>query len=613
MLIVSYSYNDGQTFQVSVSENATAKEQTGAIQKALSAVASHAGGTVTLSAGTWTVAGSGKAADGCLQIGSNTTLEGAGLGATVLRLADGSAAVTGIIRTDSGKANPDGTYSTVENVAVTDLSIDGNSAHTTGSVDGFYSGPKPGTAQADTNVRLDHVEIANCSRYGFDPHEQSVGLSISNCSAHDNGADGFTLDFCSNATLTNNTAYDNGRHGFNIVTGSHDVILAGNDAHDNGGSGISVQTGDNEIRAWTDTIHITGGTLSNNGRAGIEIKEASHIDIDHVSVVGNTMDGIKLSGVDSVTGHDNIFGGNGGSGSVSIQGYVQDFGDTDPQNDRWIATHDVTIDGVHQTDPVIPSGMTLWNWAVTVGDDIVMGSAGRDSIAAGSGNDTVNGGAGDDVLSGNDGNDILNGGDGNDKLYGGAGDDRLVFSTGYDLLDGGSGSDTADFSKAGAAVTVDLSASAVKAMLGGNAVADLVSIENLKGSSFNDILIGTAGANQLDGGGGNDTIDGGAGNDLIIGGGGNDRLTGGLGTNMLTGGTGSDVFAFGVNWGNDTITDFAHKQDKIEFHGVDGLTNFSQLSITQAGADTHISFAGHDIVVAGILASTMSASDFHFV
>ncbi len=612
MLTVSYRYADGQTFQIDLSDTAAAKDQTAAIQKALSAVGSHNGGTVSLSSGAWTVAGTGKAADGCLKIGSNTTLEGSGTGVTVLKLADGSSSVTGIVRTDSGKLLPDGTYATVDNVSIKNLTLDGNAAHTTGAVDGFYCGPKPGTAQADTNISLDHVEIMNCSRYGFDPHEQTVGLTISNSSAHHNGVDGFTIDFCSNVTLTNNVAYSNGRHGFNIVTGSHDVTLSGNDATGNGGSGISIQTGDNEIRGWTDTIHITGGTLANNGRAGIEIKEASHITIDHVLISQNAMDGIRLAGVEDVTITANSYFGNGGAGTVSIAGYLQDFADTDALNDRWIATHDVVIDGVRQAAPAILAGNTLWTYKVTAGDDVIAGSAGRDTIAAGSGNDTVNGGNGDDALYGNDGTDTLNGGDGNDRLYGGAGDDKLMFSVGYDVLDGGAGSDTVDFSKASGAVTVDLTATAARAMIGGMAAADLTSIENLKGSSFADTLVGHAGANTIDGGGGNDLIDGRDGNDELFGNGGNDRLIGGLGQDVLFGGTGSDVFAFAAGWGNDAVTDFTRKQDKVEFLGVAGLTSFNQLTITQTGADAHVSFGGHDIALLGVTASTLTASDFLF-
>ncbi len=613
MHVISYSYASGQTFQLQVADTATAAQQTAAIQKALTAVAGHGGGTVSLSADTWTLQGTGKAADGCLKIGSSTTLEGAGMGATILKLADGSTATTGILRTDSGKLLPDGSYSTAHDITVSGLTIDGNTAHTTGNVDGFYCGPKPDTAQADTNIGLDHVEIMNCSRYGFDPHEQTVGLTIANCVSHDNGADGFTLDFCSNVTLTNNLAYGNGRYGFNLVTGTHDVTMTNNDAHDNGASGISVQTGDNEIRAWTDSIHITGGTLSQNGRAGIEIKEASHIDISHVVISDNATDGIRLAGVDAISIDGNVYSNNGGNGHVSIAGYLQDFGDSDPLNDVWIPTHNVMIDGVLQPDPAIPSNTALWTYHVTAGDDVITGSAGADTIAAGSGNDTVAGGAGNDVLLGNDGNDTLNGGDGSDKVYGNAGDDRLMFSTGYDTLDGGAGSDTVDFAKAAAAVTVDLSAAAVHATIGGAAVADLVSIENLKGSSFADVLTGSAAANVIDGGGGGDVIDGGDGNDTLIGNGGNDRIVGGLGINTLTGGTGSDVFAFGANWGSDTITDFTHKQDKIEIASMTGVTSFGQLAITQIGADTHVTANGHDIVLAGVAANTMTAADFLFV
>lgn len=613
MHVISYSYTNGPTFQVQVADTATAAQQTAAIQKVLSAVASHGGGTVSLSADTWTLQGTGKAADGCLKIGSNTTLQGAGMGATILKLADGSTSTTGILRTDSGKLLPDGSYSTAHDISVSGLTIDGNTAHTSGSIDGFYCGPKPDTAQADTNISLDHVEIMNCSRYGFDPHEQTVGLTIANCVSHGNGVDGYTIDFCSNVTLTNNLAYDNGRYGFNLVTGTHDVTMTNNDAHDNGASGISVQTGDNEIRAWTDSIHITGGTLSHNGHAGIEIKEASNVDINHVTIDSNATDGIRLAGVESITVTGNVFTNNGGNGHVSIDGYLQDFGDSDPLNDVWIPTHNVMIDGVLQPDPAIPSNVALWTYHVTAGDDVITGSSGADTIAAGSGNDTVNGGAGSDILLGNDGGDTLNGGDGNDKVYGNAGDDRLMFSAGYDTLDGGAGSDTVDFSKAIAAVTVDLSATAVKAMIGGAAVADLVSIESLKGSSYADVLTGNAGANAIDGGGGNDVIDGGSGNDTLIGSGGNDRIVGGLGVNVLTGGTGSDVFAFGANWGSDTITDFTHKQDRIEIASVSGVTSFGQLAITQVGTDTHVMASGHDIVLAGVAAHTMTAADFLFV
>ncbi len=525
----------------------------------------------------------------------------------MLKLADGSTAVTGILRTDSGKTKADGTFTTVDNVTVKNLSLDGNSSKTTGDVDGFYTGPKPGTAQADTNITLDGVEIKNCSRYGFDPHEQTIGLTIKNSSAHHNGVDGFTIDFCSQVTLLNNVAFANGRHGFNIVTGSHDVTMTGNNAYDNGGSGISLQTGDNEIRGWTDSIHISGGMLTNNGRGGIEIKQASHIDIDHVVITGNAMDAVMLSGVESVSLVGNTYAGNGGL--VRIEGYLQDFNDADPLNDRWVATHNVWIDGVLQADPAVSGFVTLWDYVVTTGDDIISGSAGRDVMAADSGNDVVNGNGGNDSLYGNDGMDTLDGGAGNDKLYGGAGRDRLMYSSGVDTLDGGSSYDTADFSRALGAVVVNMTASGYEATMGGIGVADFVGIENLKGSSYGDTLIGDTAANAIDGGGGADFIDASAGNDSIIGGGGNDQLTGGLGDDVLTGGTGSDVYFFNLTSGFDQISDFTRKQDKIDMTGV---ADISQLVITQVGTDTDIAYGSAHVLLLGVSAVSLTASDFIF-
>ena len=58
-------------------------------------------------------------------------------------------------------------------------------------------------------------------------------------------------------------------------------------------------------------------------------------------------------------------------------------------------------------------------------------------------------------------------------------------------------------------------------------------IENAKGGSGSDLIVGNAVANNLSGGSGNDTIDGASGNDTLTGGSGNDLLLGGAGSDNV--------------------------------------------------------------------------------
>jgi serralysin len=78
-------------------------------------------------------------------------------------------------------------------------------------------------------------------------------------------------------------------------------------------------------------------------------------------------------------------------------------------------------------------------------------------------------------------------------------------------------------------------------------------IENARGGSGDDAILGNFGRNALTGGGGNDRLSGGAGADVLSGGAGidvlrggerSDRLAGGIGADRLVGGGGGDVFVF---------------------------------------------------------------------
>jgi hypothetical protein len=83
-------------------------------------------------------------------------------------------------------------------------------------------------------------------------------------------------------------------------------------------------------------------------------------------------------------------------------------------------------------------------------------------------------------------------------------------------------------------------------------------IENVRGGTGHDRIIGNVAANDLKGGLGNDTLEGGAGNDVLNGGGGQD---------ILSGGSGQDLFVFDTalhaTKNKDIITDFDSGSDAI--------------------------------------------------
>jgi Ca2+-binding RTX toxin-like protein len=280
-----------------------------------------------------------------------------------------------------------------------------------------------------------------------------------------------------------------------------------------------------------------------------------------------------------------------------------------------------------------------WFDGVTDGNDTIFGYNGEDWIFAGKGNDILLGGAGPDHLDGGDGYDTasyvdsaarvivnlatgeghegtaegdtffsienLTGSVFNDSLTGNAydnvlsglwGDDSLEGGGGADVLDGSWGVDTASYAHSPAGVTVCLLWNSAS---GGDASGDqLIGIENLTGSKYNDGLFGDNGPNVLRGAGGSDTLLGfggpdilfgdgrgfiGAGADSLNGGAGNDLLVGGVGGDTLCGGPDADVFLWndaiesagvipsGIDLANtDVILDFnAAEGDIIAVHDVD--------------------------------------------
>jgi Ca2+-binding RTX toxin-like protein len=146
----------------------------------------------------------------------------------------------------------------------------------------------------------------------------------------------------------------------------------------------------------------------------------------------------------------------------------------------------------------------------------------------------------------------------------------------------------------------------------GGEIDTLISIEDVIGSAFDDIILGNDVANLLSGQSGADRLEGRGGDDTLFGDLGNDILNGGLGNDSLTGGGDADTFVIGANSGNDSITDFTDL-DTILFDATSGIDSFLDLVLTQVGSDTLVSFGtDQSILLQGVNVSDMDASDFSF-
>ncbi len=162
----------------------------------------------------------------------------------------------------------------------------------------------------------------------------------------------------------------------------------------------------------------------------------------------------------------------------------------------------------------------------TPGDDTIIGSSLSNRLDGGGGNDNLQGLGGDDVLIGSVGNDTLQGGTGDDQYLfessGAAlGNDRIIEAA-------GGGTDWLNFSliQSVGLGTLDLNSSTTQTLAGGLLGLQLIEnespgsgaaeIEDVTGTSGNDIVIGNTLDNRFELLGGNDTAQGGAGSDIYV-------------------------------------------------------------------------------------------------
>ncbi|MBB3522951.1 choice-of-anchor Q domain-containing protein [Rhizobium sp. BK456] len=384
---------------------------------------------------------------------------------------------------------------------------------------------------------------------------------VENNLVYENGGKGIQVTWSDSVTVKNNTAYHNNQDNANTGTWRGELS---NSASNNNTWVNNVAVADPSVNKNNTAIDntSTSGANSNvvwannityNGTAG----QAS-VKTDGGNAMPSTANGNKL-GVDPTfagAASDNF---HLGSGSSAIDSGTSKYGVASVDLDghaRVVGTVDI---GAYEsgssstpgtpTTPTTPTQPTTPTTPTTPTQPTTPTAPTKEFVGT-NGNDIL-----PHTGQSNGGNETFKGLGGSDVLKGGAG---------ADALDGGTGNDTASYAGSGA-VNVNL---ATKVASGGEATGDkIASIENLTGSSYNDVLTGgNGGGNVLTGGAGADKLDGGAGNDVLIGGAGKD---------IMTGGTGEDKFILkaptetGSGLNRDVITDFQHGIDKIDLSAID--------------------------------------------
>ena len=376
----------------------------------------------------------------------------------------------------------------------------------------------------------------------------------------------------------------------NFVAGSGNDIVTGNAAANylqgnDGNDGLWGSGGDDILEGGAGADRI-------NGDAGLDLVSyrgsdaAVTVNLADATVSGGHADGDVITGIEGAIGsdHDDV-----------LQG-------TDAANRLEGGAGADRVDGGAGVDWVSYRGSNE-GVSVDLRDNAVSGGhAGGDTIT---GFENVTGSAFRDVLIGNDEVNRLVGAGGADDLQGNGGNDVLEGGAGADTLDGGTGTDWASYAGSDTGVSVDFNNGASEK---GHAQGDVfTSIENLRGSPYNDMLSGDDSVNAIDGEDGADELQGNGGNDVLKGGAGADRLDGGEGDDELAGDEGDDILVGGA--GADRL-DGGTGVDRASYSGSDAGVTVNLDAGTGAGGH-----ARGDVVTAvenltgSVYADTLAGDD----
>jgi Ca2+-binding RTX toxin-like protein len=363
----------------------------------------------------------------------------------------------------------------------------------------------------------------------------------------------------------------------NVIGSSHDDILYGNNAVNvlrggDGNDGLFART--NAPGAGADVLYGEDGDDQLWGSLSNDI------------MYGGEGDDL-LSGADGGTGGglDRLFGEDGDDTFIVVAGASGRFygGEGIDLIDFANRTGSIAVDLATEVIVETLVGLLITNQYDSI--ENIRGSSFNDQLHGDGSANWISGRSGDDLVEGRDGSDVLQGDDGNDTLRGGNGSDFLLPGHGNNIVDGGDGIDTVSFSRFQSNGNAEAGLFELAGEVNGFVVADLeagtavftmvnvvtpatftnqlISIENLTGGDFNDVLRGNSANNVFNGGAGDDSLEGRGGNDVLSGAMGRDTMDGGAGNDRMSGGAGNDFYFVDsagdiiselVNDGFDTVT-----------------------------------------------------------
>jgi uncharacterized delta-60 repeat protein len=346
--------------------------------------------------------------------------------------------------------------------------------------------------------------------------------------------------------------------------------------------------------AGNDTLDGGRGTTAPTDGTNNEFNQARYTNstaaVNVNLATGTASDG--LGGTDTLIGINAVRGSNfadtltGGNATFDFAEYL----DGGAGND--------VIDGGSGFDYVQYRGATTGAFVnLTTGSFNVIVSNGPLTLAAGTSSDgqggvdtlsnieAVVGSDFADTIMGGAGNEVFQGREGSDSMDGGAGTDQVDYRSDYDANGDGLGVVVnlspvgISGSWSGVSYNVFTTNTSVSnpggATITGGAALDgwrgmdiLFNIENVRGSIYNDVIVGNDGANDLQGDNGNDL------------------LTGGLGNDTIDGGSGTDTASFSVNRAQATISTVSGVTTVTSSEGTDTLTNIEFLKFADQVVST---------------------------